>query len=223
MTTWLDFATALLTELAAPDTQPNIDALLTWMAGEQPPGEPNADFNPLNIQSGGAPHSSLTPGGQYNFPSFEAGVDSTASFLQGSYYAGIRLALTRGESAVQTVAAIQASPWAASHYGGRLVALLSTVQANRATYENGLIAGAGGPTTPTEENPLMPDDATTAAYFGKNLDGTPFRVDEVPDQITGTNLDGTKPKLTDVAFELGQLQKDVAAIAAHLGVTLPTT
>jgi len=208
MATWSDFVTALLVELADPDTQPNVDALLTWLAAEQPPNSPNAQFNPLNIQTGGAAHDSTTPGGQYNFASFDAGVQATASFLGGSYYAGILTALRRGDSAVQTVAAIQASPWAASHYNGRLVPLLSVVQSNRNEYLAGVIAGAGGPDNPTPEEDDMNADEMELVLADSIKKGI------IPgnDQIDLVVIEATKP-----------INDKLAAIAAHLGVTLPTT
>ena len=87
---WIDFARGLLGALDAPDTLNNEAALLTWMAGEQPPSSPNAAFNPLNIQAHGYPGEAGITGtsgtGQFNYTDWQTGIQQTADFLsQGRY------------------------------------------------------------------------------------------------------------------------------------------
>lgn len=145
-TSWLDFANALLAKLGAPATQNNRSVILAWMAGEQPPNSPNAQFNPLNIQAHGYPGEGGITGtsgsGQFNFADFNTGVTQTANFLSQSRYAGVVASLRANATAPWTLNAIQGSGWAASGYGGRLTGLLSSVLGNFSQYANGKIAGA---------------------------------------------------------------------------------
>lgn len=146
MATWGEFAQSLLTELGVPVTDDNVNALLGWFAGEQPPDNPNAQFNPLNIQAGDFPHDGTSGSGQYNFPTYDEGVAQTAAFLRQSYYVGIVAALQAGGSCYDVLAAVQESPWAAGHYGYALTGQCAAVNANRDRYMAGQIAGEGGPT-----------------------------------------------------------------------------
>lgn len=153
MATWGDFAQSLLTELGAPVTDDNINALLGWFAGEQPPDNPNAAFNPLNIQAGDFPHDGTSGSGQYNFLSYDDGVRQTAAFLRQSYYTGIVGALMAGQSCYEVLSAVQDSPWASSHYGYGLTGQCAAVSADRARYMAGMVAGVGGPSTPPAAPP----------------------------------------------------------------------
>lgn len=137
---WGKFARMFLEQLGYPRTQENVDALLTWMLREQPPDSPNGAYNPLNIQTGDVPHIGVTDHGQYIFSNIVQGTSSTADFLtadQYHFYDAVRAALEAGNDATAVLVAIQESPWASSHYGYTLVNSLATVQADRATYENG--------------------------------------------------------------------------------------
>lgn len=164
MSSWLDFAQAMLAGLGAPDTHDNEAALLTWFAGEQPPGSPNAAFNPLNIQAGNFAHVGTSGSGQYDFGDWSSGVRETVQFLTANpAYASIVASLRDGAPAAQTLGAIQASPWAESHYGGRLTGLLSSILGSWSTYANGTIAGAPGGTTGTAAAGGATSAAATAA------------------------------------------------------------
>lgn len=138
---YLSFAKSLLQTLGAPDTPDNEAALVTWMWAEQS-GQPNAAFNPLNIQAGDYPHVSLSSGGQYNFADWGTGVQQTAAFLQQGAYSGIVAALQAGNNAANVLSAVQDSPWAGGHYGYQLVGDLANTLANFSTVGNGSIAGA---------------------------------------------------------------------------------
>ncbi len=151
MTTWLDWAHGLEATLQVPETPSNDAALLAWMAGEQPPQSPNAAFNPLNIQNADFAGKGYTKSkfGQWNFPDLQTGIDAVAFELNTKLYAPIKQALAAGNNATAVVQAIQASPWAAGHYGGHLTGVLANVLANPTMYASGRIAGAppGGSTT----------------------------------------------------------------------------
>lgn len=146
MPSWLDFAQGLLATVGAPDTHDNEAAILTWMAAEQPPDNPNAANNPLNIQAHGYPREGAITGtsgsGQFNFADWNNGISQTANFLSQSRYAGILASLRGGAPAAATLSAIQSSGWAESGYGGRLPGLLSSVTGHWSQYANGRIAGA---------------------------------------------------------------------------------
>jgi len=146
--TWGDFANALCAALGAPTSTDNIDALLAWFLGEQPPDQPNAAFNPLNIQAGDFAHNGTSGSGQYNFASFADGVVQTAAFLQQGFYTGIVAALVGNAGCVAVLTAVEQSPWAEGHYGYQLHNSCATIEADRARYLAGQISGTGGPSGP---------------------------------------------------------------------------
>jgi len=120
--TWSAFASDLLTGLGAPVSSQNMASLLCWMNGEQPPTQPNATFNPLNIQAGFSYPRTSQPSGQYLFPSWSVGVSSTAAFLTTKdrpivHYAGIVSALANNADPFTTAIAIESSTWAGGRYG----------------------------------------------------------------------------------------------------------
>jgi hypothetical protein len=143
---WIDFARGVLGVLDAPDTLNNEGALLTWMAGEQPPGSPNAAFNPLNIQAHGYPGEAGITGtsgtGQFNYTDWQTGIQQTADFLSQGRYQIVVADFRADAPAGQTLAAIQSSGWAGGGYGGGLPGTLPTILAHVDTYANGLIRGA---------------------------------------------------------------------------------
>ena len=143
---WLDFARGLLTAIGAPDTPNNEAVMLTWMAAEQPPGSPNAAFNPLNIQAHGYPHEAGITGtsgtGQFDYTDWATGIQQTADFLSQGRYSTVEADLRADTPATDTLAAIQASGWASGGYGGGLPAELPGVLAHFNDYANGRIAGA---------------------------------------------------------------------------------
>ena len=142
---WLDFARALLSAIAAPDTPNNEAAILTWMAGEQPPNSPNAAFNPLNIQAHGYPGEGGITGtsgtGQFNYTDWATGVQQTADFLSQGRYSIVVADFRADAPAAATLGAIQTSGWAGSGYGGGLPGLLASILTHWSTYANGQIRG----------------------------------------------------------------------------------
>lgn len=120
---WGSFAQDLLKSLGVPNTPQNQSAIMTWFISEQPPNSPNATWNPLNIQNAdfsGRGYTQSRPG-QWNFPSEQVGIQAIVRELTSRMYAPILQALQRGTDPTGVLSAIQASPWAASHYGGNLV------------------------------------------------------------------------------------------------------
>lgn len=135
---WLQFARALIFDLAVPDTPDNEAAFLTWFNAEQPPNGPNAPFNPLNVQDSAWP---LNASGQSIYPDWSTGVHSTANVIRQPNMSGILTALELGNNAPAVLTAIQDSPWAGGHYGGQLPGELSSTLSNWDTLANGIVAG----------------------------------------------------------------------------------
>lgn len=112
--TW---AQDLLSMIGAPTSQANVQVVYDWEKSEGGGGT----YNPLN--QGPTPgHSDWSGGTQYgggasDYTSWQTGLQGAAAYLNMSNFSGIKSALVRGDSAGAR-AAIIASPWAASHYGG---------------------------------------------------------------------------------------------------------
>ena len=115
------FARALLRAEHAPVNGPNMCAVITWEAHEGGGFGNQAAYNPLNVNPGpGAGWPGYNAIGAWAFPDAQTGFRYTVATLNNGYYPGIRAALHRGSSAQDVLNAIEASPWAASHYGGSL-------------------------------------------------------------------------------------------------------
>jgi hypothetical protein len=115
------FAGALLRAEHAPVNRANMCAVITWEAHEGGGFGNQAANNPLNVNPGpGAGWPGYSAIGAWAFPDAQTGFRYTVRTLNNGYYPGIRAALRRGDSAQDVLNAIQASPWAASHYGGSL-------------------------------------------------------------------------------------------------------
>src|SRR5215471_5156356 len=84
------------------------DVVYAWSAQENGPY-----YNQLNILRSGTQGA----GGVINYGSLAGGIAASVALINTSpYYAGIRR--TRGASPALQIAAISASPWDISHYGG---------------------------------------------------------------------------------------------------------
>lgn len=101
---------SVLKDGSFPETQNNVNNMLRWMAAEEPPTDWSHNDNPLNINAGGT--------GSDTFPSLAAAAAKTAAVIKQSNMAGIAKALAANASINAFSAAVVASPWAGSHYGG---------------------------------------------------------------------------------------------------------
>lgn len=146
MATWGEFAQSLCGALGVAASADNVNALLGWFLGEQPPNSPNAAFNPLNIQEGDVGYGE-SGSGQTNYGSFDQGVAATARVISQGNMAAIRDAMASGASCTDILTAVEQSPWASGHYGYALHNNCATVGANPGFYMGGQVAGVGGPTS----------------------------------------------------------------------------
>lgn len=146
---WGGFSTDLVKAIGGdPSNRGLVGAMLTWFANEQPPDRPRAAYNPLNIQAGKGFLSDLMDGQtsgasadgahQYNFRDWNSGVEAYKRFLNQKYYTGIVSAIRRGDPR-GLLQAIQDSPWAANHYGGKLVGQYGAWEPNWNRWYNGQI------------------------------------------------------------------------------------
>lgn len=113
--TW---AKDLLSTLGVPQSNANINFIYDWEVSEGGGGK----FNPLN--QGPVPgHPELTTtgqqfgGGAADYASWQAGITGASDYIHMSAYSGVLAALKQSNYA-GAKAALVASPWAASHYGG---------------------------------------------------------------------------------------------------------
>jgi hypothetical protein len=112
------WASALLAADSLPQTSCNLSAVREWEAREGGGFGNQAAFNPLNVNPGpGAGWPGYNATGAWAFPDSGDGLKYTVQTLNNGYYPGILSALRAGNSAQAVCSAIEASPWAASHYG----------------------------------------------------------------------------------------------------------
>lgn len=112
------WAQQLLKMISAPVTPRNTQFVYDWEKSEGGGGK----FNPLNQGPVPGQPQLTTTGQQYgggaaDFASWQAGLTGAAAYLNMPNYAKVRDAL-RADDPVAARAALIASPWAASHYGG---------------------------------------------------------------------------------------------------------
>lgn len=112
------WAQQLLKLIGAPVTPGNTQFVYDWETAEGGGGK----FNPLNQGPVPGQPNLTTTGEQYgggaaDFASWQAGLMGAAAYLDMPNFTGIRDALRRDDP-VSARAALIASPWAASHYGG---------------------------------------------------------------------------------------------------------
>lgn len=140
--TW---AADLLKLIGAPQSAGNRQMIFDWETSEGGGGK----FNPLN--QGPVPgHPELTTtgsqygGGAADFASWQAGLTGASDYLHMPAYAGI-LAGLKSNNPEGARAALIASPWAASHYGGHLSdAPLPGKASALAPGGGGVTSGGGG-------------------------------------------------------------------------------
>jgi len=117
------WAVALLAAEGMPRTSCNLNAITEWEAREGGGFGNQAAFNPLNVNPGpGAGWPGYSAIGAWAFPDAATGLRYTIQTLNDGYYVGVLAALRAGDSAQAVCNAIEASPWAASHYGYDLTA-----------------------------------------------------------------------------------------------------
>jgi hypothetical protein len=117
------WASALLAADSLPQTSCNLSAVREWEAREGGGFGNQAAYNPLNVNPGpGAGWPGYNATGAWAFPDAATGLKYTVQTLNGGYYGAILAALRAGNSAQAVCSAIEASPWAASHYGYDLTA-----------------------------------------------------------------------------------------------------
>lgn len=114
----LTWAKNLLQADGAPDTPGNEQFIYDWEKSEGGGGK----YNPLN--QGPVPgHPELTTtgsqygGGAADFASYSAGIQGAVDYLNMPNYTAVQAALKANDPTAARAALI-ASPWAASHYGG---------------------------------------------------------------------------------------------------------
>lgn len=105
------FYTAVLKQIGAPVTGPNLAVMRAWAKAEGSV----ADFNPFNTTQHGHGATFIGPG-IASYPSLAEGSAAIAGQLK-SLYPGIVAGFVASDPN-RTIAEIVASPWAASHYGG---------------------------------------------------------------------------------------------------------
>lgn len=117
------WARALLRADGLPRTSCNVSAVTQWELAEGGGFGNQAENNPLNVNPGpGAGWPGYNATGAWAFPDAATGLRYTVATLNNGNYGGIISALQAGGNAQAVMNAIQASPWAASHYGYRLTA-----------------------------------------------------------------------------------------------------
>jgi hypothetical protein len=117
------FARHLIEAEGAPVTRANMCAVTTWEAHEGGGFGNQAAYNPLNVNPGaGAGWPGYNATGAWAFPDPRTGLRYTVRTLNNGNFPAVVAALRQGDSAQGTLNAIAASPWAASHYNGTLIA-----------------------------------------------------------------------------------------------------
>ncbi|MEF2976722.1 hypothetical protein [Subtercola sp. YIM 133946] len=108
-----DWATLVLVDGGWPTSENNITVILQWMDSENDPASWWLRNNPLNNGYGS--------GGGSGFGSYPelvtAARDAAINLSQNSVYSAIIADFAASAPVAETVSAIEASPWASSHYG----------------------------------------------------------------------------------------------------------
>lgn len=107
------WAALLLQNVGAPVTQNNIDNILRWMTAEEPTQNWYDRNNPLNASVGTG-----TVDGTGSYADLQSAAQYTAGMINQNNMAGIKQALMENADPNTFSAAVVASPWASSHYGG---------------------------------------------------------------------------------------------------------
>ena len=104
----VQWAKDFLTQLGAPVTGPNVQAITAW---EQAEGT-KAAFNPLaTTQSGFTGETQFNSVGVKNYTSYQDGLAANVKVITNGLYSNIISALQQGTDAMAVAKAIAASPW----------------------------------------------------------------------------------------------------------------
>jgi hypothetical protein len=129
------------------------------MAAEEPPSFWWHANDPLNVNN-------LSQGGQESFPSLADGIVATAAVLRQSNMRGIYDVLAADGPLSAFSAAVVASPWAASHYGGDPNHIANIPLPPE-------VPGPGTPPSPAPPIPPIPEEEMKP-YYATNSAGTGF-------------------------------------------------
>jgi hypothetical protein len=105
------WASQTLVGVPVPQSQNNVNNFARWMAAEEPPGDWFNNNDPLNANN-------ILQGDQESFPDLLTASQATAAVLRQGNMRGIYDVLAANGPLNAFSAAVVASPWAASHYGG---------------------------------------------------------------------------------------------------------
>jgi hypothetical protein len=105
------WASALLPAGGWPQTACNLAAVQAWEAAEGGNWENSAAYNPLDTTQSEPGSRVMNSAGVRAYPSWQEGFAATLTTLGYPAYAGIRSALSAGDSAQAVAGAVAASPW----------------------------------------------------------------------------------------------------------------
>lgn len=185
------WATLLLQNVGAPVTQNNIDNIMRWMTAEEPTSNWFDRNNPLNASVGTG-----TVDGTGSYATLEIGAQYTAGMIRQGNMAGIYQALMNDAQPSAFSAAVVASPWASSHYGGD-PNHIANIPVPNGTVTGGLsepgsappnatgggTINAASPTTPSGQTLSMSDIPAVQQYIRSNF-GTDAWLLDIPDVAT---------------------------------------
>jgi hypothetical protein len=104
------WAQDFLTQLGAPITSSNLQAVTAWEQAES--GGGGGHFNPLNTTQGGfAGETSYNSIGVKNYASYQDGINANVKVITNGLYSNILAALQQGTSAQAVAQAVANSPW----------------------------------------------------------------------------------------------------------------
>lgn len=207
------WAVDLLRQLGAPITPSTVGAVYSWEVREGGGGK----FNPLN--QGPVPnHPELTTtgsqygGGAADFASWQAGLQGAVDYLGMGNYSAIAAQLRAGDGP-GALAALIASPWAKSRYGGHIVS-----QPLPTTNFTALPAITGASLAPTGQFPVSPDQQGSAVP----VDGSGTGSSGTPAQTVSWSSWGsdTLSILGDIGGAVGGAEKTYTAIARVAALAL---
>jgi hypothetical protein len=112
------WASTLLSDVGVPVTSQNINDIIAWMSGENPPSDWYHRNNPLNESYG----NGSTDGTGSN-ANLTVGAANTAHMINQTNMTAIKAGLESGTTSVQQFYYdASSSPWASSHYGNPAIA-----------------------------------------------------------------------------------------------------
>ncbi|MGC2160752.1 MAG: hypothetical protein WA634_02475 [Silvibacterium sp.] len=133
------WAELLLTDAGDPTTTNNVDNVMKWMTREEPTTDWADRDNPLN-----ASLDTTSADGLGTYPSLQVGAQETADMIEQSNMSGIQAALQANAPVDTFSAAVVASPWASSHYGGNPDAIAKVGTPSGTTLASGVPGAAAG-------------------------------------------------------------------------------